>query len=202
MNKWKSKLFIKILEYSSIFSKSSSKRLILESLIMFRKSIVLCTLFSLSLSIICGNWSAALAAPKVYKQALPGYQYKFPQDHYSHDQFRTEWWYYTGHLLTDDKRRFGYELTFFRTGADNEPTNKQSPWKLDNFYLAHFAVTDENGKKFRYTEKLNRSGLSLLALGKMPIMSTMKAGRWRKLASTTCLEPIRLSTQFIYCLIR
>lgn len=103
----------------------------------------------------------ALAAQKVYKQALPGYQYKFPQDHYSHDQFRTEWWYYTGHLLTEDKRRFGYELTFFRTGADNEPTNKQSPWKLDNFYLAHFAITDENGKKFRYTEKLNRSGLKL-----------------------------------------
>lgn len=103
----------------------------------------------------------ARAVQKTYKPALPGYQYKFPEDHYSHDQFRTEWWYYTGHLLTRDKRRFGYELTFFRTGADDEPANKKSTWKIDNFYLAHFAVTDEGSKKFRYWEKLNRSGLNL-----------------------------------------
>ncbi|MBS1994523.1 MAG: carotenoid 1,2-hydratase [Cyanobacteria bacterium SZAS LIN-2] len=102
-----------------------------------------------------------LAVERTYKKALPGYQYKFPEDHFSHDQFKTEWWYYTGHLLTKDNKRFGYELTFFRTGADNEPDNKKSAWKLENFYLAHFAVTDENGKKFRFYEKLNRAGLNL-----------------------------------------
>lgn len=114
-----------------------------------------------ALSIVGIFCHSALAAAKVYRQALPGYTYKFPEDHFSHDQFRTEWWYYTGHLVTADKKRFGYELTFFRTGADNEPKNAKSPWKVDNFYLAHFAVTDEHGKKFRYWEKLNRSALKL-----------------------------------------
>jgi predicted secreted hydrolase len=109
-------------------------------------------------------WSGtapAVAVERSYKKALPGYQYKFPEDHYSHDQFKTEWWYYTGHLVSKDNKRFGYELTFFRTGADHEPANKSSAWKLENFYLAHFAVTDESGKKFRFYEKLNRSGLNL-----------------------------------------
>ncbi|HMY05292.1 MAG TPA: lipocalin-like domain-containing protein [Candidatus Obscuribacter sp.] len=120
----------------------------------------------------------------VYRKALPGYKYKFPQDHFSHDDFKTEWWYYTGHLKARDGRRFGFELTFFRTGSDYKQgaeksdgkaeglkadsvkadiakagSSKTSPWKLDNFYLAHFAVTDESGKTFRYYEKLNRKGL-------------------------------------------
>jgi len=102
-----------------------------------------------------------LAAERVYKKALPGYKYSFPQDHFSHDQFKTEWWYYTGHLQSKDNKHYGFELTFFRTGADHEPENKASSWKLENFYLAHFAVTDESGKRFRFYEKLNRSGLNL-----------------------------------------
>src|SRR5712691_6011546 len=30
--------------------------------------------------------------------ALPGYEFEFPRDHGTHDEYRTEWWYYTGHL--------------------------------------------------------------------------------------------------------
>lgn len=120
----------------------------------------------LILALICllTNSSLSLAAEgeaKVYKKALPGYKYEFPRDHFSHDQFKTEWWYYTGHLQAKDKRRFGFELTFFRTGAEYEPVKGKSskPWALDNFYLAHFALTDESGKVFRFYEKLNRKGL-------------------------------------------
>jgi predicted secreted hydrolase len=116
---------------------------------------------SLLVLITVGFLHPALAIERTYKKALPGYKYKFPDDHFSHDQYKTEWWYYTGHLVSKDKRRFGFELTFFRTGADHESENKKSAWKLDNFYLAHFAVTDDNGRRFRFYEKLNRSGLSL-----------------------------------------
>jgi predicted secreted hydrolase len=117
--------------------------------------------FLLLILTLANSVQSAPAAERIYKKALPGYKYKFPQDHFSHDQFKTEWWYYTGHLVSKDKRRFGFELTFFRTGADHEPDNKSSAWKLENFYLAHFAVTDENGKRFKYYEKLNRAGLNL-----------------------------------------
>jgi predicted secreted hydrolase len=101
------------------------------------------------------------AAEKGYEQALPGYQFKFPEDHYSHDQYKTEWWYFAGHLTTNEKKHYGYEVTFFRLGGDYEPNNESSAWKGDNYYLAHFAITDEDGKTFRFYEKLNRSKSNL-----------------------------------------
>jgi predicted secreted hydrolase len=43
-----------------------------------------------------------------FRPALPGYEYRFPRDFYSHDDFRIEWWYYTGHLEEAGGRSFGY----------------------------------------------------------------------------------------------
>ena len=86
--------------------------------------------------------------------ARPPYDFSFPRDHGSHPDYRTEWWYYTGHLRTEDGRRYGFELTFFRVGVTREATT--SRWDLRDLALAHFAVTDVAGKKFRYYEKLNR----------------------------------------------
>jgi predicted secreted hydrolase len=104
------------------------------------------------------NASAAGNA-REFKQALPGFKFQFPQDHASHDDYRTEWWYYTGHLTTEDHRHFGYELTFFRNGIGNVAEKDTSSWKLSNVYLAHFAISDIDNKKFHYFQKLNRGGL-------------------------------------------
>jgi predicted secreted hydrolase len=94
-----------------------------------------------------------------FKQALPGYIYAFPRDHASHDEYKTEWWYFTGHLESEAGTTYGYELTFFRTASDKETENSNT-WNLNNIYFAHFAITDPNKGRFFYTEKLNRSGLS------------------------------------------
>ncbi len=95
-----------------------------------------------------------------FRLALPGYRYEFPRDHGSHDEFRTEWWYYTGHLVTDSGRRFGYQLTFFRRGIErgHRPPNP-SRWAIRQLYLAHFALTDVDRGEFRYAEKVSRSAL-------------------------------------------
>ena len=50
---------------------------------------------------------------QAFRRALPGYVYRFPVDHAAHPEFRTEWWYYTGHLTTAKGRNFGFQLTFF-----------------------------------------------------------------------------------------
>ncbi len=42
-----------------------------------------------------------------FTQALPGYKFSFPRDHASHDDYRTEWWYFTGHLNVDDNEKSG-----------------------------------------------------------------------------------------------
>ena len=95
-----------------------------------------------------------------FRPATPGYQYVFPRDHGSHDDFRTEWWYYTGHLATKNGRRFGYQLTFFRRGIPrNQVKTLPSQWSITQLYLAHFAISDFAGKQFLYAEHISRAGL-------------------------------------------
>src|SRR5438270_2022410 len=76
-----------------------------------------------------------------FKPALPGYRYEFPRDYFSHPDYQTEWWYYTGHLQTADGRTFGFELMFFREGVTRD-SSMASTWDVRDFYLAHFAVSD------------------------------------------------------------
>ena len=92
-----------------------------------------------------------------YKAAVPGYQFDFPRDYFNHPDYQTEWWYYTGNLHTREGRTFGFELTFFRSGVSREPA-KDSAWDLRDLYVAHFAISDLDNKKFFHTERTNRSG--------------------------------------------
>ena len=95
-----------------------------------------------------------------FKQALPGYSYQFPRDDFSHDEFRIEWWYYTGNLAGERKQTFGYQLTFFRVGLEKKnPIDNPSSWKIDNIYFAHMTVSDINNKKFHFFERINRRGI-------------------------------------------
>ena len=93
--------------------------------------------------------------------------FDFPRDHGPHDAFRTEWWYFTGHLRTRDPdagaaREFGYQLTFFRLGVVPPATAPgPSRWAARHVYMAHFAVTDLAAKRFRAYERLGRGALGI-----------------------------------------
>ena len=102
----------------------------------------------------------AIESP-VFSQVLPGYIYQFPKDFNSHDDFRFEWWYYTGNLEEiETARSFGYQLTFFRVALNNEGANlNESQWKLGHVYFAHMTLTDIDGEKFYYFERINRKGV-------------------------------------------
>jgi predicted secreted hydrolase len=95
-----------------------------------------------------------------YRTALPGYRYEFPRDHFSHPDFQTEWWYYTGHLKSSEGKKFGFELTFFRQAASRDPS-KTAVWDVQDFYLAHLALSDLDDGKFYHAERTNRSGPGL-----------------------------------------
>ena len=102
----------------------------------------------------------SVRAETPYKQALPGYSYQFPRDDFSHDEFRIEWWYYTGNLKDEDDRPFGYQLTFFRIGLeDASPISNPSSWKIDHLYFAHMTVSDIHDEKFHFFERINRKGI-------------------------------------------
>lgn len=91
-----------------------------------------------------------------YKTAMPGYHYEFPRDYFSHPEYQTEWWYYTGNLKAADGRRLGFELTFFRQAVARDADG--SPWHIHDLYMAHLALSDVNGKRFYHDERINRAG--------------------------------------------
>jgi predicted secreted hydrolase len=92
-----------------------------------------------------------------YRSALPGYHFAFPRDHFSHPDFETEWWYYTGNLKSSGGHRFGFELTFFRQAVNRDPA-KSAAWDVRDLYLAHLALSDLDGQRFYHKERTNRSG--------------------------------------------
>lgn len=100
------------------------------------------------------------SAARTFCQAVPGYRFEFPRDFFSHPCYRTEWWYFTGNLTASDGHLFGFELTFFREAVNNSYPNP-SRWRVDDLYLAHFAISDVGRKKFFYTQRLNRAGIEL-----------------------------------------
>jgi predicted secreted hydrolase len=97
-----------------------------------------------------------IATGFTYKLALPGRKISFPADHYSHPDFKTEWWYYTGHLETESGKRYGFQVTFFRFGVrDRQKELKEQPL-FTELYMAHFALSDLATKKFIFRERINR----------------------------------------------
>lgn len=95
----------------------------------------------------------------------------FPADHGSHPEFRTEWWYFTGNLATAQGRHFGFELTFFRYAiAPVAPRPAgASAWRTDQVWMAHFAITDTQGKRFIARERLTREALGLAGASADPL---------------------------------
>jgi len=93
-----------------------------------------------------------------WRLSLPGWQYEFPRDHFAHSDFKTEWWYFTGNLRDEAGKRYGYQLTFFRQGVRPiaERGHTTSRFVCDELKFAHFAVSDPNGKHFRFTQKTSR----------------------------------------------
>ncbi|MBV8865923.1 MAG: hypothetical protein JO210_11060 [Acidobacteriaceae bacterium] len=103
-----------------------------------------------------------------WKAAMPGFRFEFPRDHFSHLEYQTEWWYYTGNLRAADGHRYGFELTFFRQSEHLPPEAAQTEdarWRPEQVYLAHLALSDIDGKSFYHTERLNRAGPGLAGAG-------------------------------------
>lgn len=81
----------------------------------------------------------------------PGKIFAFPRDHGSHPEFRTEWWYVTGHLDAKNGHRFGFQVTFFRQARRENDKTQQ-------LHLAHAALLDAHTGRFLHEERLNRAG--------------------------------------------
>jgi len=98
----------------------------------------------------------AAARPEV----TPGQPLRFPRDFGAHPEFRTEWWYITGRLLTADRQTLGFQLTFFRSRVDTAQGNP-SQFAAKQLILAHAAITDLAGRQLLHDQRIAREGLGL-----------------------------------------
>lgn len=96
-----------------------------------------------------------------WRQAIGPWKWVFPKDHGSHPEFRTEWWYFTGNLTNPSKKRFGYQLTFFRQGVLFKANDSSHPWAIRDVYLAHLTLTDVSSGQFWYADRASRKGPGL-----------------------------------------
>lgn len=103
-----------------------------------------------------------------YARALEPRAFSFPQDHGPHPEFRTEWWYYTGNLATAEGRRFGFQLTFFRSALAPEMPERGSAWATRQAWLAHFALSDVDGERFHAFERWSRGAVGLAGVQSAP----------------------------------
>jgi predicted secreted hydrolase len=94
-----------------------------------------------------------------WQRAIGAWSWLFPRDHGAHPNFKTEWWYFTGNLQDEQKRRFGYQLTLFRQGIQFTPAQPTSRWTVRDFYFGHFTISDLAAGKFHVAERVSRGSL-------------------------------------------
>lgn len=112
------------------------------------------------------NAEAEFLAPSTdltgYARAVESYEWQFPRDHGSHDDFQTEWWYFTGNLQTSEGRHFGYQFTIFRRAITPPITTvASSEWRTNQVYMAHFTLSDIEMERFYHEERYSRGGAGL-----------------------------------------
>jgi len=61
----------------------------------------------------------------------------------------TEWWYYTGHLFTEDGTRYGFEYVIFQANRGAFPP----------YFASHFAITNSAEEEFVYAEEFGPNAI-------------------------------------------
>ena len=101
--------------------------------------VALLVLLSLLVPVITLAQTATPGASAASDAPIP---VELPRDDGPHD-VATEWWYYTGHLFTEEGDRYGFQYVIF----------KAKRGALLG-YVGHFAITDNPRGRFQYDERL------------------------------------------------
>ena len=92
----------------------------------------------------------SLAFAQDYSDVSKDYRLTFPDALHYKEDFRIQWWYFTGHLFDQTGREFGYELTFFIVNVQKKEYVSQ--FGVNTVYISHFALTDTSGKTFHFSD--------------------------------------------------
>lgn len=75
------------------------------------------------------------------------YSLDFPKDHSFHKGYKLEWCYFVGNLVSTDKSKIGYELSFFKADIQGKA----------EIFPVHFALSEGEEKKHITTDALHRN---------------------------------------------
>ena len=125
-----------------------------------------------------------------FERAFGPRRFEFPRDHGPHERFRTEWWYFTGHLATPARRHFGFQLTFFRFALTLSAPQRPSQWASRDIYMAHFAVTDVETGAFHAFERFARGAAGLAGAHAVPFRVWVEG--WEAASAGEAFLPLRL----------
>ena len=119
-----------------------------------------------------------------YTRVIGPCRLKFPADHGAHPDYRTEWWYYTGNLETEEGRPFGIQLTIFRRQISPPDARKTWPdppsgWRTQQVYLGHAALSDISGGRHFSAEDVARGALQLAGVNQTHDTTNIFLKRWR-----------------------
>lgn len=115
----------------------------------------------------------------------------FPQDHGPHPEYATEWWYFTGNLKSPENERFGYQLTLFRIGLTANPVENDSPWRTNQIYMGHLAISDIEKQQHYSDEAFSRAANGLAGAETFPLKVWL--GPWSIQGGRDDLFPVHLA---------
>ncbi len=132
-----------------------------------------------------------------FARALEPREFVFPEDHGPHNEYQTEWWYYTGNLTTDNGRHFGYQFTIFRRALvppDQQALiiDRQSSLAFTQLYFAHFAITDSAANEHVSFEKYSRSAAGLAGAQADPFQVFVEDWSVRTTMGTGSAEAVQI----------
>jgi len=104
--------------------------------------------------------SAAADTTSYAPVSAGGAPLQFPADYGSHPDFRTEWWYITGWLMTAHGESLGFQVTFFRTKPDVAIDNPSS-FTPRQILIAHCAISDPKLGRLWQDQRVRRAGMGL-----------------------------------------
>ncbi len=106
-------------------------------------------------------------SPPEWMSASRGFAWEFPHDHWAHDGYRTEWWYFVGFL--EGESDLAFQFTLFRSGLDPSPVEEAgSRWRAGHVLMGHAALLDlETGRRV-FSQVVHREAAGLGRAGRFP----------------------------------
>ena len=105
------------------------------------------------------------------------WDFRFPADHGSHDEYRTEWWQVAGVVQDGAGTRLGVQLIIMRLGLAADAPERSSPWAATDIYGGMFSISDPAGGPLRVETRTTRAALDAAGAMSGPVRVWLKD--WR-----------------------